>query len=274
MRTAIYLLLIGSLSAGCVHGALKVAAGQGGPWIVTDDGAIYGYNGAGWDRKEAPGVAEDLALCGAHLFVLTRPDSQGHRTIKSRDIYGSTWTTYPSMGPVGPRQIACDGDAPVALTGDAPVDLMPVLERTVYKYDKNTQSWMDVHRGAIAISVMNGRLFYLHSNITSGNVWSKDLVVGGPDTRWGATLIASKIAGDANGYPWVATNAASNPLFKWDTANQKWTFGFNSGPVYDMDIESYVRMYVLSDPATGGGYTVYSHDLYSGAWTTYSLPSY
>ncbi len=273
MRTAMYLPLMVSLSAGCVHGALKVAAGQGGPWIVTNDGAIYGYGSAGWERKEAPGVADDLALCGVHLFILTRPDSQGNRAIKSRDIYGNTWTTYPSIGPVGPKQVACDGDVPVALTGDAPVSLMPILERTVYKYNKNTQSWTVIHQGAIGISVMNGRLFYLHSNTTSGNVWSRD-VDSGPDTKWGDALVANKIAGDANGYPWVATNATSNSLFKWDTANQKWTFGFGSGPVYEMDIESYVRMYILSDPQTGGGYTVYSHELYSGGWTTYSLPSY
>lgn len=265
MRTARYLLLMVSFSAGCVHGALKVAAGQGGPWIVTNDGAIYGYTGAGWDRKEAPGVADDLALCGTYLFILTRPDSQGNRTIKSRDIYGSTWTTYPSIGGVGQSQVACDGGAPVALTA--------LPDMAVYKYDKNTQSWTDIHRGAIEISVMNGRLFHLYPTTTTGNVWSRD-VNGGPYTRWGDKLVASKIAGDANGYPWVATNAASNPLFKWDTANQKWSFGFGSGPVYDMDIESYVRMYILSDPPIGGGYTVYSHDLYSGGWTTYSLPAY
>jgi len=56
--------------------------------------------------------------------------------------------------------------------------------------------------------------------------------------------------------------------------NHKWTFGFGSGPVYDMDIDSYVRMYILSDPQVyGGGYSLYSHELYDGGWTTYSLPA-
>lgn len=249
---------------GCVHGALKVAAGPGGPWIVTNDGAIHGYNGSTWDQKEPPGVADDIALCGTHLYVLTRPDAQGNRSVKSRDIFGSTWTTYPPIGTVGLRQIACDGYVPVVLTSSP--------DMAAYKYNANTQGWSDIHRGATEISVMNGRLFHLYPTTTTGNVWSRD-VDAGPYTRWGDTLVANKIAGDANGYPWVATTATSNPLYKWDTAQQKWTFGFNSGPVYDMDVESYVRMYILSDPQTGGGYTVYSHELYSGGWTTYSLPS-
>lgn len=274
MRTATYLLLVASLSTGCTHGALKVAAGLGGPWIVTNDGAIYAHGASGWERKEDPGAADDLALCGTHLFILTQPNAQGYRAIKSRDVFGSTWTTYPSLGLAGPKQIACHGDVPVALTGDSPVDLLSQLERAVYMYDKTTQSWAVLQQGASAITVENGRLFYLHSSPAPGNVWSKDLFGAWTETRWGTTMVASRIAGDANGFPWVATSSTSNPLFKWDTANQKWTFGFSSGPVYDMDIESYVRMYVLSDPQTGGGYTVYSHDLYSGGWTTYSLPSY
>jgi len=264
MKPETYLLLIALLSSGCVHGALKVAAGSAGPWIVTNDGAIYGHGGAGWDRKEAPGTADDLALCGTYLFILTRPDSQGNRAIKSRDIQGSSWTTYPSIGTVGLEQVACDGDVPVALTSTP--------DMSAHKYDKNTNGWTTVHRGATAISVENGRLFYLYPTTTTGNVWSRD-VGGGPYQRWGDKLVASRIAGDANGLPWVATSATSNPLYKWDASNQKWTFGFNSGPVYDLDVLSYVRMFILSDPQTGGGYTVYSHELYSGGWTTYSLPS-
>lgn len=253
----------------CTHGALKVAAGFDGPWIVTDDGAIYGYNGSEWQEKEASGTAEDLALCGTFLTILTRPDSQGIRSIKSRDVYGSDWTTYPPIGTpgmVGIKQVACDGYAPVVLTA-AP-------SMSVFKYENDTQTWHSIHTGAIAISVMNGRLFHLYPTTTSGNVWSRD-VDGGPYTRWGETLVASQIAGDANGYPWVATDASSNPLYKWDTSNKKWTFGFNSGSVHDLDIQSYVRMYILSEPQVRGkGYTVYSHELYSGGWTKYSLPSY
>jgi hypothetical protein len=95
------------------HGATKVAAGlDGRPWIVTDDGAIYGYNGSAWDRIEDPGTAEDFELCGGFLVVLTPPDAQGIRTIKSRDVYGSgSWETYPTIGSppgaVGLKQIDC-----------------------------------------------------------------------------------------------------------------------------------------------------------------------
>lgn len=267
MKTVMYYLLIIVFLTGCTHGALKVAVGLNGhPWIVTNDGAIYGYNGSGWDRKEAPGTADDLALCGTFLSILTKPDAQGNRTVKSRDVYGGNWTTYPAIGTVGVKQLACDGYAPVVLTTSP--------DFSVYKYNINTQSWNSIHHGAIEISVENGRLFYLYPTTTYGNVWSRD-VNGGPYTRWGQNLVAHKIAGDANGVPWVATDATSNPLYKWDTNNQRWTFGFNSGPVYDMDIESYIRMYILSDPQiSGGGYTLYSHELYSGGWTTYSLPSY
>jgi hypothetical protein len=250
-------------------GALKVSAGiDGHPWIVTSDGAIYGYNGSGWDQKEAPGTADDLALCGTFMVILTRPDSQGIRSVKSRDVFGGVWTTYPAIGPpgaVGLKQVACDGYEPVVLA--APPNY------SIFKFDENTQSWGSIHDAATSMSVMNSRLFFTYPTTTTSNVWSRD-VDGGPYQRWGDTLVADKIAGDANGYPWVATNAASNPLFKWDTTNRKWTFGFGSGPVYDMDIQSYIRMYILSDPQIyGGGYSLYSHELYSGGWTTYSLPS-
>ncbi|MCK4489471.1 MAG: hypothetical protein KAU23_04380, partial [Anaerolineales bacterium] len=249
-------------------GALKVAVGPdlyGYPWIVTNDGAIYGYNGTGWDQKEPPGTADDLAICGTSLTILTRPDSQGNRTVKSRDIFGNTWTTYLSIGTIDLKQVACDGYEPVVLAATPNFG--------VYKYYNNTQSWKSIHDAASEISVMNGRLFFLYPTTTSGNVWSR-YVDGGSYTRWGENLVAQKIAGDANGYPWVATDATSNPLKKWETNYQKWTFGFNSGPVYEMDIQSYVRMYILSDPQIfGGGYSLYSHELYSGGWTLYPLPN-
>lgn len=264
-------LLAGVLFTGCQHGALKVASGPGGPWIVTADGAIYGHtSSSGWQQKEPPGTADDLALDGVFLIILTKPDSQGVRSIKSRDLYAtatpSTWTTYPPLGSIGIRQVESDGGKPVVLT-EAP-------DQRVYRYDSATQAWKMIHEGAKEISVMNGRLFHLYPTTTTGNVWSRD-VNGGLYTRWGDTLVAHKIAGDANGYPWVATDTSSNPLYKWDTENQKWTFGFGSGSVFDMDIESYVKLYILSEPQiSGGGYTVYSHELYSGGWTKYSLPSY
>ena len=266
MKTIMYFLLIIVFLTGCKHGVVKVASSVDGPWILTDDGAIHLYNGSGWDQKEAPGTADDFEICGIFLTILTKPDAQGNRTVKSRDIYGSSWTTYPSIGTVDIIQVACDGYEPVVLSA-AP-------DRKVYKYYKNTSSWKSIHDGAIEISVMNSRLFYLYPTTASGNVWSRN-VDSGPYTRWGENFVANKIAGDANGYPWVATSATSNPLYKWDTGNKKWTFGFSSGPVYDMDIQSYVRMYILSDPQiNGGGYTLYSHELYSGGWTKYPLPSY
>lgn len=266
MKTAMCLLLILVFLAGCKHGAMKVAASVDGPWIITNDGAIHAYNGSGWDQKEAPGTADDFEICGTFLFILTKPNAQGNRSVKSRDIYGSNWTTYPSILTLNVTQVACDGNEPVVIT--------TTTDKSVFKYYNSTQSWQNVHRGATEISVINGRLFYLYPTTTYGNVWSRN-VDGGLYSRWGETLVANKIAGDANGYPWVAINTTSNPLYKWDNTHQKWTFGFSSGPVYDMDIQSYVRMYILSDPQIrGGGYTLYSHDLYSGGWTTYPLPSY
>ena len=266
MKTVACYLLIAVVLTGCEHGALKVATGPDGPWILTNDGAIHAYNGSGWDQKEPPGTADDFELCGTFLTILTKPDAQGKRVVKSRDVYESTWTTYPSVGTFEVKQVACDAHEPVVLT-TAP-------SRDVYKYYKNTQSWKKIHDDAIEISVMNGYLFYLYPTTTYGNVWSR-YVDGGSYTRWGEKLVAHKIAGDANGYPWVATDEPSNPLYKWDTNNQKWIWGFNAGPVYEMDIQSYVRMYILSDPKiAGGGYTVYSHELYSGGWTKYSLPKY
>jgi len=266
MKIAMYYLLIAVFLTGCTHGALKVAVGPDGPWIVTNDGAIYGYNDSVWNRKEAPGTADDLALCGSFLSILAKPDAQGNRSVKSRDAYGGNWTTYPAIGAVGIKQLACDGNTPVVLTTSP--------DFSVYKYNTSTQSWNSIHSGAKEISVMNGRLFHLYPTTSTGNVWSRD-INSGPYTRWGQNLVANKLAGDANGYPWVATDATSNPLYKWDTNKKDWTFGFLSGPVYEMTIQSYVRMYILSDPQIkGGGYTVYSHELYSGGWTTYSLPSY
>lgn len=252
------------------HGAMKVAVGPNGPWIVTNDGAIYAYNGSAWDQKEPPGTADDLELCGSFLVILTRPDAQGIRSIKSRDVFGNTWTTYPTIGSppgaVGLKQVACHGNEPVVLASPP--------NYGIFKYDRSTQTWGNIHDAATWMSVMNSRLFYTYPTTNYGNVWTRN-IDGGPYKRWGENMVAHKIAGDANGYPWVATNATSNPLYKWDTNNQKWTFGFNSGPVYDMDIQSYIRMYILSDPQiSGGGYTLYSHELYSGGWTTYSLPSY
>ncbi len=267
MKTAIYSLLIVALLAGCTpHGALKVAIGPDGPWIITNDGAIYGHNGSSWQRKEAPGTAKDLAICGIFLSILTKPDAQGNYAIKSRDVLGGNWTTYPSIGSVSIKQLTCDGYAPVVLTASP--------DFSVYKYNANTQSWNRIHSGAKEISVINGYLFHLYPTTTTGNVWSRDIDAG-PYTRWGQNLVANKIAGDANGYPWVAIDATSNPLYKWDSNKKDWTFGFPSGPVYEMNIQSYVRMYILSDPKiTGGGYSLYSHELYSGGWTTYSLPRY
>ena len=266
MKTTISCLLIVVFLAGCTHGALKIAIAPDGPWIVTNDGAIYGYNGSVWSQKEAPGTADDMALCGSFLSILTKPDAQGTRTVKSRDIYGGNWTAYPAIGTTTIKQLACDGYAPVVLTASP--------DFSVYKYNTSTQNWNQIHTGAIEISVINGYLFHLYPTTTTGNVWSRDINVG-PYTRWGQNLVANKLAGDANGYPWVATDANTNPLFKWDTNKKDWTFGFPSGPVYEMTIQSYVRMYILSDPRiNGGGYTLYSHELYSGGWTTYSLPSY
>jgi hypothetical protein len=143
----------------------------------------------------------------------------------------------------------------------------------VYKFDSGTQNWVSIHNAAIEISVENGYLYFLYPTTTWGNVWTRR-VDGGPYQHWGEQMVASKIAGDANGFPWVAIDTDSNPLYKWDNTYKKWTFGFNSGPVYDMDIQSYVRMFILSDPKTGGGYTLYSHELYDGGWTTYPLPDY
>ncbi len=266
MRTVVCYLLLIVVLAGCERGALQVAHGPNGPWILTKDGAIHEYNGTGWDQKEPPGTADDFEMSGTFLVVLTKPDSQGNRTVKSREVDGTTWTTYPSLAPLTAEQVDCDGDEPVVRTaGSYP---------RVYKYYKNTQSWKNIHDGATDISVVNGRLFYLYPTTTYGNVWSRD-VDKVPYTRWGEKFVAHRIAGDANGYPWVATDAKSNPLYKWDTNNQRWTSGFNIGPVYEMDIDSYVKMYVLSSPKVlSGGYTLYSHDLYSGGWTTYPMPDY
>lgn len=265
MRVPLYIAAIVLMVNGCTVGAVRVAAGlDGKPWIVTSDGAVHGYNGSGWDEKEPPGTAVDLAFCGTRLLILTRPDAQGKHQVKSRDGYGGSWTTYPPIASVDVKQVACDGYDPVVLTTST--------DSAVFKYESGTQSWHQIHAGATEISVINGRLFYLYPTTTSGNVWVRD-VDGGPYTRFGQKLIASKIAGDANGLAWVATSATSNPLFKWDVQNQKWTFFFGSGPVYDMDIQSYIRMFIVSDPESGGGYTVYSHELYSGGWTTYPLPS-
>ncbi len=267
MKKVMCCLAILALLTGCkTLGAVKVAAGPSGqPWIVTSDGAIYGYDGSAWSQKEAPGTADDLEICGTFLVILTQPNSQGVRAVKSRNALGGNWTTYPAIGRVTVKQVACDGYEPVVL-------LTPP-NYSVYKYYNNTQSWKEIHNAATEISVENGYLYFLYPTTTNGNVWSR-YVDGGVYTRWDEKMVANKIAGDANGYPWVAINTTSNPLYKWDTNNRKWTFGFGSGPVYDMDIDSYVRMYILSDPQiTGGGYTVYSHELYSGGWTTYPLPS-
>jgi len=267
MKTVMYYLLIVALLTGCItkHGAMKVAVGTDGPWILTSDGAIHGYNGSVWDQKEVPGTAEDFSVCGQFLHILTQPAYQGGYTVKSRNLYDSpsNWTTYPA---IPAKRIECDGDEPVVLS--------IATDSGVYKYYKNTQKWSSIHNGAKEISVMNGYLFHLYPTTTNGNVWSRD-VDGGKYSRWGENLVANKIAGDANGYPWVATDATSNPLYKWDKNNNKWTFGFPSGPVYGMDVQSYIRMFILSDPQiNGGGYSLYSHELYSGGWTTYSLPSY
>lgn len=273
MKTALYCFLVVVFLTGCAtHGAMKVAAGLNGqPWIVTNDGSIYAYNGSGWDQKEAPSTADDLAICGTFLTILTKADSQGQRTVKSRSVFGGAWTTYPSLNPSKANKIACDGYEPVVI---ATLPLAVTTFKSVYKYSNTTQNWDIVLNGAADISVMNGYLFYLSTTTTNGNVWNR-LVNSGSDTQWGPPLVAHKIAGDANGLPWVATNATSNPLYKWDTANQKWTSGFASGTVYEMDIQDYTKMFILSDPQiSGGGYTVYSHDLYSGGWTTYLLPSY
>ena len=260
-------ILMATLAA-CVHehGAIKVASTVDGPWILTADGAIHAYNGSDWEQKEAPGVADDFEICGSALFILTRPDGQATRTVRSRDVHGGAWTTYPQIGSVDLLQVACDGYEPVVLSA--------TTDQAILKHDSQTQTWRTIHRGATDLSVMNGRLFYLYPTTQYGNVWSRD-VDGGPYQRWGEQMVAHRIAGDANGFPWVATSASSNPLYEWDNTNKKWTFGFSSGPVYDMDIQSYVRMYVLSDPQIGsGGYTLYSHELYSGGWTKSSLPVY
>jgi hypothetical protein len=80
MKTVMYCLLVAVFLSGCTHGALKVAVGPDGPWIVTNDGAIYGYNGSVWNKKEPPGTAADLAVCGTFLTILTKPDAQGNST--------------------------------------------------------------------------------------------------------------------------------------------------------------------------------------------------
>lgn len=254
-----------------MHGAVKVADGlDGHPWIVTHDGAIYSYNGSGWERQEDPGTADDLEICGIFLVILTRPDAQGIRSVKSRDVLGGAWTTYPTLGSppgaVGLKQVACQGNEPIVLASPP--------NYGIYRYNRTTQSWGSIHDAATWMSVDNSRLFYTYPTTTNGNVWSRD-IDGGPYHRWGDPMVADKVAGDANGYPWVVINATSNPIYKWDTTYSKWTFGPSSGPVYDIDIQSYVKMYIVSDPqVSAGGYTIYSHDLYSGGWTTYSLPSY
>lgn len=271
MKNILCSLFIVMFLTGCLttHGALKVAAGVNGPWILTNDGSIYEYKSSIWNQQEAPGTADDLEICGTFLTIMTKKDAQGKRTVKSRTVFGGAWTTYPSLDPFDVKQVACDGYAPVVLASLATTQ---TTFKSVFKFSPQTQSWELILNGAAAISVENGYLFYLSATTTGGNVWSGRVV--GPYTQWGS-LVANKIAGDANGLPWVSTNTTSNPLYKWDTNNQKWTFGFNSGPVYEMDIQSYVMMYILSDPQiSGGGYTLYSHDLYSGGWTTYSLPRY
>ncbi|NHF59879.1 hypothetical protein FK220_011045 [Flavobacteriaceae bacterium TP-CH-4] len=258
--------IIGTNGKPTVHGALKVATNVDGPWILTNDGAIYAFNNSVWNQKEPPGTAVDFEICGTFLTILTPPDAQGKHLVKSRKTNETSWTTYPSIGATDISQVACDGYEPVVITTTS--------QKDVFKYYNDTKSWKAIHDGATEISVENGYLFYLYPTTSTGNVWSRD-VDSGPYTRWGDKLVAERIAGDANGYPWVAINATTNPLRKWDAKNKKWTFGFNSGPVYDMDIQSYVRMYILSDPKiSGGGYTLYSHELYWGGWTTYSLPTY
>ncbi len=267
-----WLALVALLLTGCptTHGAVKVAAGPGGrPWIVTSDGGVFAYNGSSWDLAAPPGTADDLAVCGTFLTILTRPDAQGKRKVQYRDIGQLAWTDAPWPHSAGIKQIACDGTKPVALAA-------PPASK-VYRYESLNRTWSEIHDSATEISVENGRLFFLFPVTLAtgnGNIWSKS-VNGGMATRWDLTLIAAHIAGDANGFPWVATKATSNPLWKWDQAYQKFTFGPTSGPVYAMDVDSNAKMYILSDPAvSGGGYTVWSHDLSSGGWTRYSLPSY
>lgn len=265
MRNYIFCLFIVAVLTGCQNsGAVKVASGSQGPWVVTNDGAVYQYDSSKWTRREVPGTADDIEMCGTFLFLLTRPDSGGLRTVFRKDIYNGAVTSYPPVYGLQLQQIGCDGKEPVVLSASP--------NRTIYKYYSADKKWKAIHVGATDFSVMNGYLYYLYPTTTAGNVWSR-YVDGGIYKRWGEKMVADKIAGDANGFPWVAVNQSSYPLYKWDKNKKKWTFGFGSGSVFDMDVRSYIDMYILSEPKVqGGGYTVWSHDLYGGTWERYPLP--
>ncbi len=178
-------------NGGSTHGAMKVSATMEGPWILTNDGAIYAYNNSEWIQKEPPGTAVDFSICSNFLFILTQSDASGEYNVKSRNIYETSWTTYPSLGTIDATCVACDGAEPVVIT--------TTTTKSVYKYYNNSQSWRSIHDGATEISVENGRLFYLYPTTTNGNVWSRQ-VDGGTYKRWGETFVGNKIAGDANGH--------------------------------------------------------------------------
>jgi hypothetical protein len=121
------------------------------------------------------------------------------------------------------------------------------------------------------IDAENGQLYLLGIPTSGGQytAWSR-YISGGNCTSWGS-IYASKIAEDANGLAWVATNDSSNPIYQ--RKNGKWTFGPNSGRVYEMAIQSYVKMHIVSDPSVGGQYTLWDHSLNGGGWTRYPDPA-
>lgn len=263
---AAFLAVAGSASAA---GVLKVEHDMlfdRTPVIFASDNTIRAWNGSSWDTY-ASGMDSTVDFTTNYSTLAVIWGSGGIGDVWQYDYDAGYWTLY--TGPVGGRikfsKIAGYGTVLYAISNN---------NNTVWSLDTAaaSPSWSQWDSNWFTeIDAENGRLYLLGIPTSGGQytAWSR-YMSGGNWTEWGG-IYASKIAGDANGLAWVATNAQSNPIYQWQ--NGKWTFGPPSGPVYEMAIQSYVKIYVVSDPAVGGGHTLWDHSLYGGGWTQYPDPT-
>jgi hypothetical protein len=282
-------LIVGSMSllalashASASVGLLKMAVGNDNKiWALASDYSLRAYDLGShtWTTyftgengtQSLTGLADSLLTPGDKIFLIW--GSGGSGTVWGYNLgTGVGWTQY-TQGAVGVmfKKIVADGYSIWGLTADPKLAGASVMQLDMSAAQPTWKIYEPYNITFYDIAGENGYLFFqgLPANGTAYTAWSLS-EYNKIFTQWGKPL-GYLIAGDANGYPYVATNASSYPLYCGNTGSMKACGNFNR-PVYALGVESYSDWYVLSTPVVSGGYSLYGGAL-GGTLSPIALPN-
>ena len=196
-----------TLVSGAYASRIAVAPDTGMPWLATDDGRIFEYNGSAF--VQIPGYAADIGVGPNSIaWVLARqyPDGKGNYEVAYYSPSSKTWSLV--NGAYGAR---------IAVSPDTGTPWLVTAAHLIYKWNGSSFVLMPGHGADIAVGP-NGIGWTLGTDYPDkkGNYqvfqWSP-----GTGTWIANTGFAVNIAVSPTGIPWVV-NAAGG-IFEYVGAN-------------------------------------------------------